>query len=501
MKLIVKSENISDVKADVLAKPFFKDGLTESIKPLDQLLSGKIAKIINMGDFAGKEKESFTFYTDNLIKTERMLLFGFGDYSKSSINLYRKSAALIAKQCVKSKAGKICIDFSQHKQFCEDTKTDEITAFSAFIEGIILSQYKYDKYKKRTPEEIELKEVILVFPKSTDLQKYNETLNITSIICQSVYNARNFANAPGSDLNPVSFASEIKNITKKCGIKTTVLKKKEIEAKKMGGLLAVGKGSSVAPRFVILEYNIDKVEYDTIVLVGKGVTFDSGGISIKPSQSMGEMKMDMSGASAVVGAMEALSKLKIPLRIIGLLPLAENMPGGSAQRPGDIITISNGKTVEVENTDAEGRLILADALHYATKYKPKLIVDLATLTGACVVALGHLAAGVMGNDDENIKRLILSGERTNERVWQLPLYDEYAELIKSDVADIKNLGGRWGGAITAGMFLKNFVDNNPWIHIDIAGPAILEKETEYEPKGGSGYGVRLLVDFLKNWNK
>ncbi len=237
------------------------------------------------------------------------------------------------------------------------------------------------------------------------------------------------------------------------------------------------------------------------MLVGKGVTFDSGGISLKPSQNMAEMKMDMSGAAAVAGAMEAVSRLKLPLRVIGLLPLAENMPGGSAQRPGDIITISNGKTVEVDNTDAEGRLILADALTYATKYKPKLIIDLATLTGACVVALGHVAAGIMGTDKKNIEELFNSGNRTHERVWELPLFDEYDDLIKSDVADVKNVGGRWGGAITAGMFLKKFVDTTPWIHIDIAGPAIMEKETDFEPKGGSGFGVRLLVDFLTNWNK
>ncbi len=397
------------------------------------------------------------------------------------------------------KTSRLCIDLSDHKQSCADANIDELEAFSAFVEGLILSQYRYDKYKKREADDPEIKDIILALPKSEDLSKYNEALYSTIILCQSVMNARDYANAPGSELTPVTFSEQIKSLSKKCGIKTTILKKKEIETKKMGGLLAVSQGSNVPPRFVIMEYNIDKIEYDTIVLVGKGITFDSGGISLKPSQNMAEMKMDMSGAAAVAGAMEAVSKLKLPLRIIGLLPLTENMPGGSAQKPGDIVTISNGKTVEVDNTDAEGRLILADALHYATKYKPKLIIDLATLTGACVVALGHLAAGVMGTDKENIERLKKSGDRSYERVWELPLYDEYDELIKSDVADVKNVGGRWGGAITAGMFLKKFVDDSPWIHIDIAGPAIMEKETEIEQKGGSGFGVRLLVDFLKHW--
>jgi leucyl aminopeptidase len=500
MKFLIKTDNLSDIKSDMLIKGYFKKNLNDSLKTIDELLKGKISKVVKLGDFSGKEKESFLLYSDGLIKTEKVLLFGLGELNKLSLNSFRKFGAWYAKQTLKMKITKITIDITEHKNLCTDLAVDEISAFSAFIEGIILSQYKYDKYKKKEEEFVEIKEIIFMLPKGTELQQYTEALNNTIVICEAVFNARDYANSPGCELNPVTFSNQLKTFSKKLDIKTTILKKKEIEAKKMGGLLAVGQGSKIPPRFVIMEYNIDKVEYDTIVLVGKGVTFDSGGISLKPSQNMAEMKMDMSGAAAVAGAIEAISKLKLPLRVIGLLPLAENMPGGAAQRPGDIITISNGKTVEVDNTDAEGRLILADALAYAVKYKPKLIIDLATLTGACVVALGQLASGMMGTDKININKLKESGERTYERVWELPLFDEYDELIKSDVADVKNVGGRWGGAITAAMFLKKFVDDFPWIHIDIAGPAILEKETDYEPKGGSGYGVRLLVDFLKNWN-
>jgi len=240
---------------------------------------------------------------------------------------------------------------------------------------------------------------------------------------------------------------------------------------------------------------------DTIVLVGKGVTFDTGGISIKPSQNMAEMKMDMSGAAAVIGTLEAAARLALPVHLVGLIPATENMPSGSATNPGDIIKHYGGKTSEVDNTDAEGRLILADALAYASRYKPAAVIDLATLTGACVVALGNHATGMMGNDEQVMAQLKSAGETSFERVWELPLFEEYEKQIKSDVADVKNVGGRWGGAITAGLFLKRFIGAYKWVHLDIAGTAILEEDLPYTPRGGSGVGVRLLIEFLKHWKK
>jgi leucyl aminopeptidase len=284
----------------------------------------------------------------------------------------------------------------------------------------------------------------------------------------------------------------------KHGFKATVFDQRKIESLKMGGILSVSKGSSHPPRFIILEHNPGKVKSGTVVLVGKGVTFDSGGISIKPAANMGEMKMDMSGAAAVIGTFQALANLQLPVHVVGLIPAVENMPSGTAMKPGDIVRHYGGKTSEVDNTDAEGRLILADALGYASHYKPDVVIDLATLTGACVVALGHLATGMMGNDQGEMDALKAAGETTYERVWQLPLFDEYEKMIKSDVADVKNTGGRWGGAITAGWFLKKFIGDYKWVHLDIAGTAILEENMDYAPKGGSGVGVRLLVEFLKN---
>ena len=287
------------------------------------------------------------------------------------------------------------------------------------------------------------------------------------------------------------------------GFSVTVFDEKKIASLNMGGLLGVASGSVKPPRFIVMEYSPRKkrATLPTIVLVGKGVTFDSGGISIKPSANMAEMKMDMSGAAAVIGAMQAASTLRLPVRLVGLVPATENLPGGNALKPGDILRHLNGKTSEIDNTDAEGRLILADALAYASRYRPDLVIDVATLTGAVVVALAHLATGMMGTSEPQMQQMRAAGDRTFERVWQLPLFEEYEKLIKSDVADVKNVGGRWGGAITAAMFLKHFIGEYPWIHLDIAGTAILEESGDYAPRGGSGVGVRLLVDFLRHWQK
>jgi leucyl aminopeptidase len=325
-------------------------------------------------------------------------------------------------------------------------------------------------------------------------------VKLARILCESTYLARDLANAPGNELYPDSLARRTVKIGDACGIRVTVFDEKKIRGLKMGGLLGVSRGSARAPRFLVMEHN-RRSKRGTVVLVGKGVTFDSGGISLKPAANMAEMKMDMSGAGAVIGTLQAAALLNIPLHLVGLIPAAENLPGGRALKPGDILTHYNGKTSEIDNTDAEGRLILADALAYAEKFSPDLVIDLATLTGSCVVALGHIVSGMMGNDKAMMARLKESGERTYERVWPLPMFDEYEKLIKSDVATVKNTGGRWAGVITAAMFLKTFIGKYKWIHLDIAGPAIMEESSEYLPKGGSGIGVRLLVDFLLHWNR
>jgi len=322
------------------------------------------------------------------------------------------------------------------------------------------------------------------------------SISRASTVCASVILARDLENAPGNEIYPETLAAAARTAGARSGFRVTVWDEKRLRSTGFGGLLAVNSGSDRPARFIIMERNGGVKGLETIVLVGKGVTFDSGGISIKPAGGMGEMKMDMSGAAAVIGTMEAASRLKLPVHLVGLVPTTENLLGGSAMRPGDIITHYGGTTSEVDNTDAEGRLILADALAWASTYKPAAVIDLATLTGACVVALGNHATGMMGNDEVLMAELKAAGEKTFERVWPLPMFEEYEKQIRSHVADVKNIGGRWAGAITAGLFLKKFIGKHPWVHLDIAGTAILEDSLPYAPRGGSGIGVRLLVEFL-----
>ena len=290
-------------------------------------------------------------------------------------------------------------------------------------------------------------------------------------------------------------AAERKNVHVK------VLDAKEMKDLNMNALLGVASGSFLPPKFIILEYGGGKKSEAPVVLVGKGLTFDSGGISIKPSEKMDEMKSDMAGGAAVMGTIMAVSDLHLPVNVVGLIPATENLPGGKAYKPGDVLKSMSGQTIEVVNTDAEGRLVLADALAYAGRFQPAAIIDIATLTGACIVALGDHVAGLLGTDDDLKRRLKEAAEITGERIWELPLWEDYHEQIKSDVADYKNSGGRAAGTITAAAFLHKFVGNYPWAHLDIAGPAWLTKANPYIPKGASGVGVRLLVRFLTDWKE
>lgn len=371
----------------------------------------------------------------------------------------------------------------------------------ALGEGAILSAYAFDKYRSKKPSDFAgVTKCIILTPAGADLKGYQDGARTAARVCEATILARDLANAPGNEIYPATLAQRARAAGRKHGFRVTVFDEKRIAREGMGGLLAVARGSHNPPRFIIMEHRPRSGSTGTrpVVLVGKGITFDSGGISIKPSANMAEMKMDMSGAAAVIGAMQAAADLRLPVHLIGLVPAAENLPGGNALKPGDIIRHHNGKTSEVDNTDAEGRLILADALSYAARYKPRLVIDLATLTGAVVVALGHVATGMLGTAPDAMERLRKAGQRTYERVWELPLFEEYERLIKSDIADVKNVGGRWGGAITAAMFLKHFTGSLPWVHLDIAGTAILEEASPYAPRGGSGVGVRLLTDFLRH---
>ncbi|MCB9226863.1 MAG: leucyl aminopeptidase family protein [Chitinophagales bacterium] len=369
-------------------------------------------------------------------------------------------------------------------------KTTKETNF-AFLEGFLLSSYYFDKYQTKKNDfvlNINIAEGI----NKTDLK---ELLNIV----ESTFTAKTLINEPQVYLNATQYSKEIKDLSKKHGFKHTVWNKDRIIKEKMGGILAVNKGSIQEPTFNILEYKGNANSENWIVLVGKGITYDTGGLSLKPTaNSMDFMKSDMGGSAAVVGAISAIASNKLNINVVGLIPATDNRPGLDAIAPGDVITMYSGKTVEVLNTDAEGRLVLADALHYAKKYKPELVIDLATLTGAAARAIGKEGIVCMGNADEKIKNeLKESGNNVYERLVEFPLWEEYEGQIKSDIADIKNLGGATAGATTAGIFLQHFVDY-PWMHFDIAGPAYLHSEDNYRGKNGTGVGVRLLYNFIKN---
>ncbi len=372
--------------------------------------------------------------------------------------------------------------------------TNSTDALVLVAEGFVLANYKFKKYKTLENGNGTVKELVLLDGSiSKEALKELETVTDANLI------ARDLVNEPLSFLTAVQLGKELKKLGKEAGFTVEVFDKKQIESLKMGGLLAVNIGSVDPPTFSVLEYKPKKaVNKAPIVLVGKGVVYDTGGLSLKPTPgSMDQMKCDMAGAAAVAGAFYALAKNELPLHVIGLIPATDNRPGGNAYVPGDVITMHSGLTVEVLNTDAEGRLLLGDALSYAQQYKPELVIDLATLTGAAMRAIGHQGAVFMGSADEATrKKLVDSGNAVYERLVEFPLWEEYDEMIKSDVADIKNVGGALAGATTAGMFLRRFT-NYPWMHIDIAGPAFLDRAEAYRPKYGSGYGVRLLYDFLK----
>jgi len=499
ISLKAEFKDVLSIKSDALVMFLPSDDRnSKAAKRKLETLLGKALSSTSLKDVTGKIGETNVLYTPDKFATKRIIVAGIGDSNTVTLEFLRRAGAAAAKKAEGMKLSSLAFifdAFDNGKLLITDS-LDNIAC--AIAEGAILGTYKFSTYF--TDDELKsnyLKTVSFIAHTKKYLKDIKEGANRAAAICAGVYLARDLGNTPGLDLYPETLAAIARDKCRKAGCNVTVFDKKKIESLNMGGVLSVSQGSERHPRFIIIEWNGGRRSEKPIVLVGKGITFDTGGISLKPSANMAEMKMDMSGAAAVIGAMTVVGNLNLPLNVIGLVPACENMPSGKAIRPGDVIRIMDGKTVEVDNTDAEGRLILADALVYAKRYKPKAVVDLATLTGACVVALGHYATGMMGNDENTLDALRAAGDRSYERVCEFPLYDEYEKLIKSTVADVKNVGGRWAGAITAGWFLKKFVDDYPWVHLDIAGTAILEENGDYTQKGASGVGVRLLVEWLR----
>ena len=501
MKITTRQSTIRRLKADGVAVFIHEDkkSFELEVARIRKLFGRKIDQAIQLEHFTGKENSVLSILSEHKIEAPRFFLIGMGEEKKHSLEQLRRAAAAAAKHARASKVFHLALDFP-HTPAVANIKDHD--AAQALAEGAGLSLYKFDKYfTEKKDEDGKVREIIIFDDNVTTVKSIKQGIARARILCEATILARDLENAPSNEIYPETLADAARRSAAEHGYRAQIWDKKRIEQTGFGGLIAVNAGSQRPPRFIILEHNAPGKDLDTIVLVGKGVTFDTGGISIKPSQNMSEMKMDMSGAAAVIGTLEAAARLSLPVHLVGLIPATENMPSGYATNPGDIIKHYGGKTSEVDNTDAEGRLILADALAYASKYKPAAVIDLATLTGACVVALGNHATGMMGNDEQVMAQLKAAGETTYERVWQLPLFEEYEKQIKSDVADVKNVGGRWAGAITAGLFLKKFIGPYKWVHLDIAGTAILEEDLPYTPKGGSGVGVRLLIEFLRQWKK
>jgi len=501
VELKTRKVDFSRCKTDMLAVGLFSDvkDLDKLNKELNGKLNGAINHVIRLGDFQGKEGTSAVVYGNEQVGAKRILLTGLGEKQKATLDTLRKAAAHAAKKSVETKAE--TVGLALHKAF--GGRLDAAAMGQACAEGTYFGSYRYDEFITESENgRLDSLKVELVDPDSVKLQKLKKGLADGATTGKAQSFARTLGNRPANVVTPASLAAVAKELAH--GSKTlscTVFDEKQMKAKGMGGVLAVGSGSRNAPRFIVLKHRpADKAASagPTVALVGKAITFDSGGISIKPSANMEEMKLDKCGGIAVLGTMKAIAELGLPLNVLGIVPSAENMPSGTSYRPGDIINTFSGKTVEVQNTDAEGRMILCDGLHYAVKQKCDIIIDIATLTGACVVALGKHMAGLMGNDDGLIKQLQRASQDCGEKVWPMPSGEEYAKEMKSKIADLKNISGRWGGACTAAAFLGQFVGDTTWAHLDMAGVWSFEKATEYTAEGASGYGVRLLTAYLVN---
>ena len=444
--------------------------------------------------FKGGEKEDITLFDVSGKKAKRVIIAGMGKVEKINFEKLRSMAGRTVKQCIANDLKDVLIAVPSAKKL----KIDMSAILESMLEGGYLANHIFNNYKSKKAHKPLKKIDLLVKPEA--ISEFSQLTLRVETICQGTILAREWVDTPPNDKRPEELTRSIISLAKKEGLKIDVLDEKALKKEKFGAMLAVAAGSQSKPRMVILEYDPGKAE-KTIALVGKGVTFDSGGINLKPAGSLSGMKSDMAGAAAVAATIISLAKLRPDSRIIAALPIVENMPSGNAARPGDIIKSYHGKTVEIGNTDAEGRLILIDAMSYVLKkYKPDVLIDLATLTGACVIGLGEGIAGVFSGDDELAENIYLSGERTHERCWRMPLPEDYKELLKSDLADISNVSStRWGGAITAALFLSEFVGDASWAHIDIAGPAFVKKGNAYGNTGATGFGVRLLCNLLEKF--
>ncbi len=475
------------IAADVIAVPVHKGGiLGPGALELEKALGVKFKESLDAARAKGEPGEAVMVPTFGKAKAKQILLVGVGD-KNADPSAARKAGAVVARRT--GAAGVVATTIPQA------IKGGAAQAAGAFVEGYLLGGYRFDRYKANG-QRAKTKEVRLALARPSDEKSVKSAIQRAMVLAEGTALARDVTNTPAGDFTPESFAAEARKIARNLPLTVRVLGEKELRAGKYGGILGVGQGSDKPPRLVEIRYKPAGAK-KAVALVGKGITFDSGGINLK-HDGLDWMKMDMGGGGAVLGAMLAIAKLKPKVAVTGLICTAENMPGGTALHPGDVITMKGGQTVEIGNTDAEGRLVMADGIAHARANKADVIVDIATLTGAMMVALGDKMFGVMGNDQTEVDRMLRAADEAGEKAWQLPLVPEYRKKIDSDIADMKNVGDRYGGAITAGLFLKEFAGDTPWVHVDIAGPARSTVDEFEVTKGATGSGVRTLVRWVES---
>jgi len=541
MDIRVTSGMIQDIKADAVIVNLFEgqepSGATGAI---DKALSGLISALRSNGDLKGKLNEVTALYPRGAILAGRVIVVGLGKADEFTLDRARQAAGSAAKKArdlgskslatVTFGAGGLdtpaaaqatiegfllgLYEFRAHKSTpAERGPVESLTlveadasklaaveagtpaAAQATIEGIALGLYEFRAHKSTPAERGPVESLTLVEADASKLAAVEAGARVGRILAEATSFARDLVNQPSNHMTPHILADAARDIAAQNKLKCEVLGLEQVAELEMGAFMSVTRGSDEPPQFIILEHKPEAGQ--PVIFVGKGITFDSGGISIKPSEKMEDMKGDMAGAAAVIGAMQAVAQLDLPMHVVALAPACENLPSGHAYKPGDVLKAMNGKTIEVISTDAEGRLILADALCYAARYNPSAVIDLATLTGACVIALGDMvAAGIFATDDDLSARLREAAAKAGEKLWPLPLYEEYKDKIKSEVADMKNSGGRYGGVGASAIFLKEFT-SYPWAHLDIAAMSLNDSNSPYIPKGGTGFGVRTLVEFLR----
>jgi leucyl aminopeptidase len=500
MDIQLKQANITETAADVIIVNLFQ-GVTHpggATGAVDGALGGAIRDVIAAGDFTGKSGETLVLYARGAIPASRVLVVGLGEAARFDLGAARNAAATAARKArdvgVKTAATIV--------HGAGIGGLDPAAAAAALVEGTRLGLYRFEGHRSKPPKDWkpdpEILTVLGLDP--AHLAAFRAGIARAEAVAAGVTFARDLVNTPANRMTPAIVAERAAALAAETGLKIEALGRAECKALGMGIFMAVAEASEEDPKLIVLEHNAGRDDLPTVALVGKGVTFDSGGISIKPAEDMWKMKGDMAGAAAVIAALGVAARLNLPLHVVGLAPCAENLPGGRAQKPGDVFTGMTGKTMEVISTDAEGRMLLADALAYAARFNPAAVVDIATLTGAQSIALGPEAAAVFSNDEKLVAALLAAAGASGDRLWRLPLYDEYAEPIKSQVADVKNSAGRYAGIGTSAKFIEHFTEGYPWAHVDMASMGLAAEDKPAQPKGGTGYGVRLFTAFLEGFD-